>query len=77
VLNLRKKLKKEYEVGVSVNDVCIRAAALALRDVPEANAYWDNKKSTASFNKGVDISIAVATPQVSLPPSSPGVIRGA
>jgi pyruvate/2-oxoglutarate dehydrogenase complex dihydrolipoamide acyltransferase (E2) component len=28
-------------VNVSVNDVIIRSAALALRDVPEANAFWD------------------------------------
>lgn len=29
------------QVNVSVNDVIIRSAALALRDVPEANAFWD------------------------------------
>lgn len=62
VLTFRKRLQKEYEVSVSVNDVIIRSAALALRDVPEANAFWDGKQGTAVLNKGVDISVAVATP---------------
>ena len=35
VLKLRKRLQKEYEAAFSVNDVIIRSAALALRDVPE------------------------------------------
>jgi pyruvate dehydrogenase E2 component (dihydrolipoamide acetyltransferase) len=62
VLAFRKRVQKEYEVNISVNDVIIRSAALALRDVPEANASWDSKKSVASVNSTVDISVAVATP---------------
>lgn len=62
VLQFRKRLQKEYEVNVSVNDVIIRSAALALRDVPEANAFWDGKKGAAVVNSKVDISVAVATP---------------
>ena len=38
VLKLRKRLQKEYEAAFSVNDVIIRSAALALRDVPEVGA---------------------------------------
>jgi len=62
VLAFRKRLQKEYEVNVSVNDVIIRSAALALRDVPEANAFWDGKQGAAVLKNGVDISVAVATP---------------
>lgn len=35
MLRLRKRLQREYEAAFSVNDVIIRSAALALRDVPE------------------------------------------
>lgn len=46
------KLRKTLPVKVSVNDVIVRAAALALRDVPEINLS----------DETVDVSIAVATP---------------
>lgn len=46
------KLRKTLPVKVSVNDVIVRAAALALRDVPEVNQTTET----------VDVSIAVATP---------------
>uniref|UniRef100_A0A7S2RBN8 Dihydrolipoamide acetyltransferase component of pyruvate dehydrogenase complex n=1 Tax=Eucampia antarctica TaxID=49252 RepID=A0A7S2RBN8_9STRA len=46
------KLRKTFPVKISVNDVIVRAAALALRDVPEVNQSEDN----------IDVSIAVATP---------------
>jgi hypothetical protein len=39
VLKLRKRLQKEYEAAFSVNDVIIRSAALALRDVPEVRWF--------------------------------------
>lgn len=71
VLKLRKKLKNEYEVSVSVNDVVIRSVALALRDVPEANATWDVKKNERKSNANVDISIAVATPTGLITPIIP------
>lgn len=72
-LKLRSILKKEYEVAFSVNDLIIRSAALALRDVPEANAFWDAKKSAASLNGSVDISVAVATPNGLITPIIPQV----
>jgi pyruvate dehydrogenase E2 component (dihydrolipoamide acetyltransferase) len=62
ILDLRKVLKKEFDLNISVNDLVIRAAALALRDVPEANARWDAKAGAARTNAQVDISVAVATP---------------
>ena len=40
LLALRKTLKNDFGVNVSVNDVVIKAAALALRDVPECNGKW-------------------------------------
>jgi len=62
LLNFRSGLKKTG-IGVSVNDLVIKAAALALRDVPEANAKWNvkaNARDTSSSS--IDISVAVATP---------------
>lgn len=61
LLSLRKDLKEQYDVKVSVNDIIIKVVAAALRNVPEANAYWNVKKGEAILNDSVDISIAVAT----------------
>lgn len=61
VLKLRKRL---LPVKVSVNDVIVRAAALACRDVPEVNHPSNN-------NNDVDISIAVATPTGLITPIVP------
>ena len=46
---------------VSLNDFIVRAVALALAEVPAANASWDDKASVARPGSGVDIAIAVAT----------------
>lgn len=63
LLDLRKTLKKDFEVNVSVNDLVVKAAALALRDVPQANAKWNNRTQDVEGDDGqVDISVAVATP---------------
>ena len=62
VLSLRKNLKKDLDVAVSVNDVVIKCAALALRDMPEVNAKWNPKTNAVEDSKSVDISVAVATP---------------
>ena len=43
-----------------MNDVVIKAVALALRDVPRANSSWDG--TTSVPNDQIDISVAVATP---------------
>ncbi|KAG8380589.1 hypothetical protein BUALT_Bualt06G0031200 [Buddleja alternifolia] len=37
LLSFRKELKAKYDVKVSVNDIVIKAVAIALRNVPEAN----------------------------------------
>ena len=51
-----------------MNDFVIKAAALALRSVPEANSYWDPKLEDVIFNNSVDIAVAVATPKGLLTP---------
>lgn len=61
LLSLRKDLKEQHNVKVSVNDIVIKAVAVALRNVPEANAYWDAEKGEVFLCDSVDISIAVAT----------------
>lgn len=63
LLKLRKTLKRDFDINVSVNDLVIKAAALALRDVPQANAKWNTKTQSIDSGEGVvDISVAVATP---------------
>lgn len=59
LLKVRKDLNsRSDETKISVNDMVIKAAALALRKVPEANASWSDK-ATLRYNS-IDISVAVA-----------------
>jgi pyruvate dehydrogenase E2 component (dihydrolipoamide acetyltransferase) len=62
LLDLRKKLNDSAGDGgkVSVNDFVIRASALALRKIPDANVSWSEDAILAY--QDVDISVAVATP---------------
>jgi pyruvate dehydrogenase E2 component (dihydrolipoamide acetyltransferase) len=64
ILALRKKLVKDHDVKVSVNDIILKASAMALRDVPEVNSALSKGSSTThvSVSPTVDISVAVATP---------------
>ncbi|XP_042515043.1 dihydrolipoyllysine-residue acetyltransferase component 1 of pyruvate dehydrogenase complex, mitochondrial [Macadamia integrifolia] len=61
LLAFRKELKEKHNIKVSVNDIVIKAVAVALRNVPGANAYWDSEKEEVVSSDSVDISIAVAT----------------
>ncbi|CAI9091244.1 OLC1v1026212C1 [Oldenlandia corymbosa var. corymbosa] len=61
LLSFRKELKEKFDLKVSVNDIVVKVVAMALRNVPEANAYWDDKKGEVVLCDSVDISIAVAT----------------
>ncbi len=60
LLKLRKELNDRGDVKLSVNDLIIKAAALALRKVPAANASWTDE-SMIQYER-VDVSVAVATP---------------
>ena len=68
MLDVRAQLNSaapvDKEIGkpaykISVNDLVIKASALALRDKPEANASWYDDAIVQYSN--VDISVAVAT----------------
>ncbi|HEY9567743.1 MAG TPA: 2-oxo acid dehydrogenase subunit E2, partial [Thalassobaculum sp.] len=60
LLTVRKQLndKGGDDFKLSVNDLVIRAAALALKQVPAANASWTEK--AIRIYRQVDISVAVA-----------------
>jgi pyruvate dehydrogenase E2 component (dihydrolipoamide acetyltransferase) len=73
LLSLRSKFKKDAGVNVSVNDLVIKASALALRDVPECNGFWNPKTEQSEFNPTIDISVAVATPNGLITPIVPQV----
>jgi pyruvate dehydrogenase E2 component (dihydrolipoamide acetyltransferase) len=65
LLKIRKELNARSGEGanaykVSVNDFVIRASALALKQVPAANASWD--ESGILLYEHADVSVAVATP---------------
>ncbi len=62
LLKVRKDLNSRSDDAykLSVNDFVIRAAALALKKVPAANASYDPEGML--FYKHADISVAVATP---------------
>ncbi|KAL0263788.1 UNVERIFIED_CONTAM: hypothetical protein PYX00_011086 [Menopon gallinae] len=56
---------------ISINDFIIKAVALAMKDVPLANAYWQGE-TTRQFNQQ-DIAVAVAIPNGLITP----IIRNA
>lgn len=70
LLNLRKQYKAEG-VNVSVNDLIIKAVAVALTRCPEMNCVWEGNQLKSGGP--VDISVAVATPAGLITP----IVRGA
>ena len=59
LLTLREQINAYSTVRVSVNDLVVKAAAMAFVDVPDANVTWTD---TALIRHGsVDISVAVST----------------
>ncbi len=61
LLKVRKELNARSDAyKLSVNDFVIRAAAIALKQVPTANAAYDD--SGLIFFEHADVSVAVATP---------------
>jgi pyruvate dehydrogenase E2 component (dihydrolipoamide acetyltransferase) len=72
LLATRKQLNETLADGkVSVNDLVIKAAAIALKQVPAANASWTETETRVYHS--VDISVAVAIDGGLITP----VIRGA
>ena len=62
LLKVRREINDRIEgARVSVNDIVIRACALALREVPAANVSWAGE-GTMTQHGSVDISVAVAVP---------------
>lgn len=60
LLALRKELNAKDGIKLSVNDLVIKASAVALKKVPAANASYDPEGIL--LYKNADVSVAVATP---------------
>lgn len=58
LLALRREINEVAGRRVSVNDLVVKAVALALRDVPAANVTWDG--DTILRHRTVDVAVAVA-----------------
>mmetsp|Transcript_5257 Transcript_5257/g.10883 ORF Transcript_5257/g.10883 Transcript_5257/m.10883 type:complete len:498 (-) Transcript_5257:997-2490(-) len=61
ILKMRKELKATLGSAPSINDMILKAAALALRDVPTVNCRVEPDGSIVQ-NSSVDVAVAVATP---------------
>ena len=71
LLKVRSSLNERFEDGkLSVNDFIIRACALALMEIPEANAGWVGD-GTMRLYKTADISVAVALDEGLITPIIP------
>ena len=71
LLELRKRINASSSVKISVNDLVVRAVALALTDVPAANVVWT--PDAMRRYESVDVSVAVSTDGGLLTP----IVRGA
>lgn len=61
VLAWRQELKALLGSAPSINDVVIKASALALRDVPGVNCRMEEDGRVVA-NESIDVAVAVATP---------------
>ncbi len=61
LLDMREQLKT-LGLRVSVNDLVMRATALALREHPEINSGFDSEQNKIIRYKTIDISVAVSIP---------------
>jgi pyruvate dehydrogenase E2 component (dihydrolipoamide acetyltransferase) len=68
---INARVQKTGGAKVSVNDFIIRASALALKRMPEANVSWTDE-AMRMYSRS-DISVAVATPAGLITP----IVRGA
>lgn len=58
LLTLRKKVNESTRRKLTVNDLIVKAAGLALQDVPAANVIW-TEEARIQFSSS-DISVAIA-----------------
>lgn len=58
LLELRRQINDASSERISVNDLIVKAVAVALREVPDANAIWMDR-AVRRFHE-VDIAVAVA-----------------
>jgi pyruvate dehydrogenase E2 component (dihydrolipoamide acetyltransferase) len=59
IMKLRKKIIDLSGAKISINDMFIKACAMALKKVPEVNSQW-NKDFIRKFTNS-DIAVAVST----------------
>ena len=71
LLSLRQQLADIHNTRISLNDLIVRAVALALRDHPNVNASWGEQAITQHGD--IHIGVAVSTPEGLITP----VIRNA
>jgi pyruvate dehydrogenase E2 component (dihydrolipoamide acetyltransferase) len=69
LLKLREELNKTSKSKISINDLLIKAASLACRKVPDANAAWMG--TFIRRYKDVDMCVAVQTPNGLIAPIVP------
>ncbi len=61
-LQLRTRVnRQDTELALTLTDIVVRAAALALREVPAANSSW--VEGELRLHESADIAVAVDTPQ--------------
>ena len=73
LLDLRRRLNESAAVRISINDLVVRAAALAHAKVPAMNVTW-TEQAVRSY-PSVDLAVAVATGQGLVTPVLRGVDR--
>jgi pyruvate dehydrogenase E2 component (dihydrolipoamide acetyltransferase) len=71
LLSLRQQMLEIHDVKISVNDLIVRAVALALREHPNVNASWGDEAITQHGE--IHVGIAVSTPEGLITP----VVRNA
>lgn len=58
LLEMRKKINKEFNVKISINDIFVKALGLAQKMNPATNVSWIDDMIVK--NKSIDVSVAVA-----------------
>lgn len=75
LLTLRQQLNEVSPVKISVNDLVLRAVAMAHQEVPEANVVWTDD-ALRQFDS-VDIAVAIASERGLVTPVLRGVEKAA